>query len=103
MAKPPNAMLSLGSFIGNDSTTTASIGRLANMRRSTFSSWAAPKPRCPAFRERGADSVAPQRPLRRSCERIIFVDAESFGERVADEEHAAIVGSPLPVRNPYSS
>jgi hypothetical protein len=40
------------------------------------------------------DSIAPQRALRRSRERVIITDAESLGERIAEEEHAPIVGKP---------
>ncbi len=40
------------------------------------------------------DSIAPQRALGYLRERLIIADADSLGERIADEEHAPIVGKP---------
>ena len=40
------------------------------------------------------DSIAPQRALGCLRERLIIADADSLGERIADEEHAPIVGKP---------
>src|SRR5439155_23492260 len=40
------------------------------------------------------DSIAPQRALGCLRQRLIIADADSLGERIADEEHAPIVGKP---------
>src|SRR5437667_11087718 len=40
------------------------------------------------------DSIAPQRALGCLRERLTIADADPRGERIADEEHAPIVGKP---------